>query len=71
MIWRGAESPDPAPSDSAPGQRWLPLHRFQDNRMTTNKSPGTSVYEVAHGSYRINTPVALPGVPVSSISTST
>jgi hypothetical protein len=39
--------------------------------MTTNKSPGTRVYEVAHGSYRINTPVALPGVPVGSISTST
>jgi hypothetical protein len=39
--------------------------------MTTNKSPGTSVYEVAHGSYCINTPVALPGVPVGSISTST
>jgi flavorubredoxin len=29
--------------------------------MITNKSSGTNVHEVAHGIYRINTPVALPG----------
>ena len=31
--------------------------------MITNSSSGTNVHEVATGIYRINTPVALPGVP--------
>jgi flavorubredoxin len=31
--------------------------------MITNRATGTNVHEIASGIYRINTPVALPGVP--------
>ena len=31
--------------------------------MITNSQSGTNVHEIADGIYRINTPVALPGVP--------
>ena len=39
--------------------------------MITNRESGTNVHEIADGIYRINTPVALPGGPGGSTSTST
>lgn len=64
-----------APFPSGPFLAYQDVHRISyfHHRMLHSISDGTcnSTAGSSFQSYRINTPVALPGVPVGSISTST